>query len=265
MLNSYSTAQLAATLCGILGVPAPAYADKNRLAPLTQFASRGSDAVPPRLLIYDPDAVALWLWQKYPDLFLPVMKHTQLALPMRTVMPSVTPVCFGTIYTGALPEVHGIMRYEKPVIRIDTFFDALIRAGRRPVIYSTTDCSMSRIFLGRDMDYVTVDGLYCFDAAMREFDAPDASLHDVVIVYEGNYDAVMHREGVNSEAALNELKLNADHFDRLVTRAMARWAGRPALYGWVTDHGCHDTEIGRGTHGTDLEDDLNVIHFWGKS
>ena len=42
----------------------------------------------------------------------------------------VTPVCFGTMYTGAQPAVHGIQKYEKPVIQIDTIFDALIRAGK---------------------------------------------------------------------------------------------------------------------------------------
>lgn len=68
---------------------------------------------------------------------------------MKTVMPSVTPVCFGTMYTGAQPEVHGIQKYEKPVIKIDTFFDALIRAGKKPVIVATPKCSLSNIYLER--------------------------------------------------------------------------------------------------------------------
>ncbi|NLB41411.1 MAG: hypothetical protein GX815_03990 [Clostridiales bacterium] len=67
-------------------------------------------------------------------------------------MPSVTPVCFDTLYTGAQPEVHGIQKYEKLVIKIDSLFDALIRQGKKPVIIVETNCSMSKIFLERDMD-----------------------------------------------------------------------------------------------------------------
>ena len=56
-----------------------------------------------------------------------MIERTDLEVRYETVMPSVTPVCFGTMYTGAQPEVHGIRRYEKPVIKIDTIFDVLIR------------------------------------------------------------------------------------------------------------------------------------------
>ena len=50
-----------------------------------------------RALIYNPDAVALWLYQKYTDLFTAAALSSDLALPMRSVMPSVTPVCFASM------------------------------------------------------------------------------------------------------------------------------------------------------------------------
>ena len=40
-----------------------------------------------RALIYKPDAVALWLYQKYTDLFTAAALSSDLALPMRSVMP----------------------------------------------------------------------------------------------------------------------------------------------------------------------------------
>ena len=46
-----------------------------------------------------------------------VTELTQLQVPLSSVMPSVTPVCFGTFYTGVQPEIHGIKKYEKPVIK----------------------------------------------------------------------------------------------------------------------------------------------------
>ena len=49
-------------------------------------------------------------------------------MPMLSVMPSVTPVCFASMYTGVMPDVHGIKFYTKPVLKIETFFDVLIKA-----------------------------------------------------------------------------------------------------------------------------------------
>ena len=97
------------------------------------FSGRKAD----RALLYNPDAIAHHLFAHYADLFLPVLRHAPLALPMQSVMPSVTPVCFASMYTGALPDVHGIQAYVKPVLTCDTLFDAAIRAGRKPAIVST--------------------------------------------------------------------------------------------------------------------------------
>jgi len=35
-------------------------------------------------------------------------------------MPSVTPACFASMLTGALPSSHGIMKYEKPILAVKT-------------------------------------------------------------------------------------------------------------------------------------------------
>ena len=86
-----------------------------------------------RVFMYNPDAVAEWIFRKYTDLVQPIKTHADLEVPFCSVMPSVTPVCFATMYTGAQPAVHGIQKYAKPVIKIDTLFDALIRAGWAPV------------------------------------------------------------------------------------------------------------------------------------
>ena len=45
------------------------------------------------------------------------------------------------------------------VIAIDTIFDALIRAGKKPVIVAYGNCSLSNIFLQREMDYHDCLGL----------------------------------------------------------------------------------------------------------
>ena len=106
-----------------------------------------------RVILYNPDAVALWLYQKYTEKFIDAALCSDVAVPMLSVMPSVTPVCFGSMYTGVMPYVHGIQKYEKPVLKIETLFDCFIKAGKKCAIASTARDSISMIFLEREMDY----------------------------------------------------------------------------------------------------------------
>ena len=246
----------AGALTEALGVPAP-HAAAPALEALTTLCADGVD----RILMYNPDAVALWLFEKYTDLFLPVLRHIRLTLPLRTVMPSVTPVCFGTMYTGAEPSVHGIQSYTKPVIRTDTVFDALIRAGKKPCIVSTGNDSMSRIFLEREMDYYIVD-------TPDEANAKAAALieedrHDLIAVYNGNYDSTMHKFGPESREALDALRHNVRAFDTLANEVRTHWQAHKTLIAFAPDHGCHEIDGDCGSHGLDMPEDMNIIHFYG--
>ena len=58
-----------------------------------------------RIVMYNPDAIAEWIYRKYPKYFSEAKNRTDLELALSTVMPSVTPVCFDTMYTGAQPSV----------------------------------------------------------------------------------------------------------------------------------------------------------------
>ena len=255
-LNKYSLADVSGSVAAILGIDAPAGA-KTTIAPLLQLADgRKAD----KLLMYNPDAVATWLWRSQNEHFMPVMKLTSLTLPMQAVMPSVTPVCFGTIYTGLMPEGHGIQKYEKPVLKCDTLFDAMLRAGKKVAIFAVKECSIAKIFLEREgLDYyITESDEESIGKAIELM-----GNYDCVTVYNGSYDSTMHRHGVLSEQAINVLNRNGVDFERCVDAAKKAWAGSNILYGWVTDHGCHDTEAGRGTHGTATPEDLDVTHFWG--
>ena len=258
VINKYSLIDVAKSVAKVMGIEPPAGA-KTEIEALYQLAD---GRIAEKALIFDPDAVATWLFQKYPELFIPVQKHTQLTLPMHAVMPSVTPVCFGSIYTGMMPCDHGIQKYEKPVLKCDTLFDAMIRAGKKVAIIASADCSIGRIFLERDeIDYYISDKET--NALANGLKAIEADKYDLIVVYHGNYDSTMHRNGVEHPDSIAALKLNGEEFDTLVTAAKKVWKGKNALYGWVTDHGAHDTEAGRGTHGTDQPDDMNITHFWG--
>jgi len=252
------------TICGALayamGIDAPekAASSSAELCAYVDKALEGKKA--DRIFMYNPDAIAQWVEEKYPQLYKEVAKYTEVAVPLCTVMPSVTPVCFGTMYTGAQPEVHGIRKYEKPVIAIDTLFDALLRAGKKPVIVGHEKCSLSHIFLERNMDYFAYDSLEEVNAKAAEIILKDE--YDFIVIYNGNYDSIMHKFGPESPEALSELRANAEAFGMFSKMIATHWKQHDTLVGFAVDHGCHEIDGSCGSHGLDMEEDLNIVHHY---
>jgi len=260
--NSIPIGAVAKTITNIMGIDAPKQAKESMDVLVKRATLSFDDKKADRVFIYNPDAVALWLFQKHTHLFEEVLINADIALPMQAVMPSVTPVCFATMYTGAEPAVHGIEAYEKPVVKIDTLFDAVIRAGLKPAIVSTAGDSTSCIFLEREMDYFIFDTAdECNEKAMELI---ERDKHDLIILYNPNYDNAMHRHGTESKEALAELKKNAETYGKIVKQIEKYWENHRTLIGFCPDHGCHDHDLygQKAGHGLDLEEDLNVIHFF---
>ena len=260
MRNEISLDALCGALAYIMGIEAPekAAAPEKTLCEYADQIFGGQKA--DRIFLYNPDAVAQWIQEKYPQLMEQVTKYTDLKVPFSTVFPPKTPVCFGTMYTGAQPEVHGIQKYEKPVIRIDTWFDALIRAGKKPAILATTDCSMALIFRERDMDYYIYDTIEEVNAKAVQLIREDK--HDFIAVYNGNYDEKLHDYGPEHINTLSELRVNDTvfaHFSLLIREA---WKHHNTLMGFAMDHGCSYTSMGKGMHGKDLDADMNIVHHY---
>ena len=260
MLNHDSLDTLCAALAYAIGVEAPACAAKANET-MVRFLEEtlGGEKVD-RIFMYNPDAIAQWVCDKYPAYIQEVIDRTQLRLPMQVVMPSVTPVCFGTMYTGAQPAVHGIRSYVKPVIQIDSIFDALIRAGKKPVIVSNGENSLSKIFLERNMDYFIVQKKEEVLAKAAQLIVEDT--YDFIVVYDEDYDSTMHRNGTESPQALAALRSNAKTFAMYDAMIQNCWKKHTSLVGFAMDHGCHDIDGGCGSHGLDMEEDLNISHYY---
>lgn len=255
-LHSYSLTRFAATAAGIMGIDPPTHAD----APLDWVCSAARELLcgtAQRTVIYNPDAVAKWLYVKYRGMFEPVFRHTQLSLPFRAVMPSVTPVCFASMYTGVLPEVHGIR--DKSIVPVDSLLDAAVRAGKRAAIVAVEDSSMSRIYLAKNIDYHILP----YDAEVEEkaLELVRSDACDLLCIYTQEYDDVMHRTGTESPEALRALQNQIDIFGQLA-EAVKETGLRTALY-FSPDHGVHDKPEGGGSHGSDAPEDLNIIHYLG--
>ena len=260
LYNSLTITGIAKTITDIVGISAPKQAEPSIDIICNSAKAAFEDQLIDRVFIYNPDAIALWLFQKYTALFEKAILLSDIQLPMLSVMPSVTPVCFASMYTGAMPSIHGIQTYEKPILKTDTVFDAFIRAGMKAVIVSTVKDSLSCIFLEKEMDYYIYDTVdECNEKAMALI-AEDQ--HDLIVLYNGNYDVAMHRTGAESEQALNELQKNIDTYGMLVKQIEKNWSKHRTMIGFCPDHGCHEIDGNLGGHGLDMTEDMNIIHFY---
>lgn len=256
--NSICLTTVASTVAEIMGVEKSENPNSVLLA-LADKKLGGKKA--DRAVLYNPDAVALWLYQKYTHLFTDAAICSDIALPMLSVMPSVTPVNFASMYTGVMPSVHGIQRYEKPVLTVNTVFDTFAKAGKKCAIVSTEGDSISRIFLERDMDYYIYEEVE--EVNEKALELIDKDVYDLIVIYNGNYDGTMHKHGPEAEESINALKSNIAFYKELTDKIKAQWKNHDVLYGFLPDHGCHEIDGGCGAHGLDMEEDMNIIHFYG--
>ncbi|MBQ8407903.1 MAG: alkaline phosphatase family protein [Clostridia bacterium] len=258
MTERKSLDTLCAALAHAMKVEKPAEANTANPDLIAYIDERFGEAGADRLFMYNPDAIGEWVYHKYPQLLSEMISHTDMEVNFETVMPSVTPVCFGTMYTGAQPAVHGIRKYEKPVIKIDTLFDAMIRSGKKCAIVADMDCSMGKIFLEREMDYFYFRTIEEINAKAVELILADQ--YDFIAVYHANYDAIMHKHGPESIEALSALNANSHAFAMFSELIKNNWKGHNTLVGFAMDHGCHEIDGGCGSHGLDMDEDLHIAH-----
>ncbi|MBR5738559.1 MAG: alkaline phosphatase family protein [Lachnospiraceae bacterium] len=262
-----SLTHLAAALAYAAGVEKPACAEEasEELVAYIDESLGGKKA--DRVFLYNPDAVAYWMQQKYPNLMPCTKSIAGIAIPFQTMLPAVTPVCFGTFYTGAEPKVHGIMKYEKPVIKIDTLFDSMIRAGKKCLIIAHGECSMGKIFREREMDYIVLKSIEEVNAAAVEAILEDQ--YDFMCVYNGNFDSMMHKYGPESPEAFGALRQNDSVFGTFYDLISRHWTKHNVFMGFAMDHGCHarykikpDGSVSLGDHGADIPVDREICHYY---
>ena len=258
MINSIS--QFAATIAMSLGIEKPYEADGPIMQVANLIKANAIEKVD-KVLIYNPDALGMWLYQKYADDFSPILQRTQLAVPVRTAFPPCTPVCFASMYTGAPPSIHGIQTYEKPVVRTDSLFDALIRAGKKAALVSTQEASLGAIFADRAFDQFVVP--YDREAIDLTMKLIREGCHDVIVCYNQEYDDAIHETGCESPRSIQAMRNHIAGFAKLADAAKLHWRHHDTLICCATDHGIHDETDGTGTHGSDCDEDMNIVHFFG--
>ena len=256
--NTICITQIASTILNLIGI------EKNSemAEPINEVLNLyGGFASCDRIFMYNPDAIAQWIFNKYKKYSEPAKKISTGALEMLSVIPPKTPVCFASMYSGLQPEKHGIQKYEKPVLKCTTIFDCLVAAGKKVAIVSTEGDSISLIFLERKMDYFIYKSVKeCNDKA-KELINEDK--YDVIILYNTNYDYWMHRVSPTGFAAVNALKNNFKTYIELTNLLKEKWSGKhKTALSFAPDHGCHRLAGILGTHGINAPCDMNIVHLW---
>jgi len=258
--NKYELKHFAGTVAQCMDFPLPeSYAEG--ISWVSDIMKQRLGGAADRAFLYHADAVGLYIWQKYTNLFAPVYQHTSLALPYVSTVESVTPVAHASMYTGLDPAGHGIMTYTRPQLTVSTLYDELIRAGKKPAIIAMTDSTFVHIFKGREMPVFEVKS--AVEAQEKALELIDRDQYDLISLHTFDYDNAAHAYGPESKEALNAISLEAEGFDRIARAIREKWTQHRTLLTYSPDHGQHLTAGGTGAHGSKMIEDMNVVHFLG--
>lgn len=258
-----SIASVTPTVCSLFGVKPPRDSGAKPVdSVLEEAAKKLMGGKIEKALIYAPDAIGEGLYRDYKKLFSGVKRMAPLEVETKSVIPTWTPVCFSSMFTGAQPEVHGITKYEKPVLGVDTLFDALAREKKTIAIVAVKGSSIDLVFRNRKIDYYTEE--YDPQVEARVLDILKAKDYDLILAYHQEYDDIMHGSTPRDPKALEAFRRHLKSFETLAAAFNERYASENRAVAFTPDHGTHiDPATGKGTHGTDSPEDVDVRHFWG--
>jgi 2-polyprenyl-3-methyl-5-hydroxy-6-metoxy-1,4-benzoquinol methylase len=245
------------TICRLMGIEPPSVCT----APPLETVLALTPARVQRVLVYGADAIGRVFLDNHPELKQRLVAASDVQVELRAMLPPKTPVCYASMFTGAMPEVHGIRRYERPVLTCDTLFDALARAGKRAAIVAVKGCSMDIIFRNRPIDYFSEED----DAAVldRTLSLLKDDRHDFTVSYNQEYDDTLHRTRHDGPEALAAAVRHVETFVRLWQGTEENWAKYNRALLFTPDHGAHyDAVKAKSDHGEDIPEDMDVLHFW---
>jgi len=253
-----SMTDIAPTVSAVLGLPCPADATGSVIQEMADDLS-GSE----RVAIVAPDALGDFAWQQWKGA-MPYLQslHAERSIILHSIMPSITPVNFACMVTGAELDVHGVNAKTEP-FRCETLFDVVHGAGGRSAGIGLDGYTGSDL-LGRHADI-------CGNAGKGSDADVEAKIIEIVnnaaplflIAQLGRVDDVFHKHGPSSAAVVPMLKETDARLERLIGHL------KPLGYGIIilSDHGQHDLVDAtqgqkKGGHGTDSPEDRRVPCTW---
>jgi len=251
-MPEYSLTQLARTVSEVLHLPAPEQAASPAIAEIVADLDGAA-----RVAVLAPDALG-WhpfrLW-RHEMPYLDSLHRTH-SLVLRGVMPTITPVNFATMVTGAEQRVHGIQNFNG-TFACETLFEVVRRHGGQSLGVGQKGYTGSEL-LGRHADYWGKAESNT-DAEVAEIVLDLVRQHEpqFVIVQFGSTDDVFHKHGPSSPEVVPMLCETDERLRRVVAELLPR--GYAIII--TADHGQHEAHPG-GTHGTEMDEDALVPCTW---
>ncbi len=260
----YCTGNFTPTLCALSGVKPPLQAGCGPAEKVMALAAEKlKKGKIDKMLLFCPDAIGEVHRNHCPEIFAPLDACTDLRLRGTTVMLSVTPACFATIFSGASPIIHGIRSYALPVVTVETIFDVLAEAGKNVALVVRDEESLDRIFRKRDIDYY---GLRTDEDIERTtIRLVKEDYYDVIVSYMSDFDHYGHHTDVFSPECIRELNTAVRRFRDYAELLDSCWAKYNRILTFTPDHGQHrvcDKNGWHGTHRDDVPEDMVINHFF---
>ncbi|MBD3204992.1 hypothetical protein GF319_01455 [Candidatus Bathyarchaeota archaeon] len=247
---------IAPTVCDIFGVKHPGSAEKPGLFNITK-ALRYTDRL--AVVVIDAFGVSTWNKAKNNSPTINLLESINSTV-IHSVMKSITPVNFATMLTGAHPEVHKITDRTMH-LRLETIFDILRESGMNSSTAARSQSSLG-ILISPHADHPRV--------AESNLDK-DVTANAIASILDGenllwvqllDVDDAGHRYGPYSQDSIEAVRRADTNLRRILEAAGSQDYSVIVL----ADHGQHtDPDTMRGTHGTDLDEDLEVPLFWATS
>lgn len=255
----YGIDSVTPTVCALMKIKPPKGASAKPAKEILE-AAKGKQIE--KILLFAPDAIGEWLFQAHKEEFVEVIEEAPIQVQVRSMTPSYTPVCYGSMFTGMKPEEHGITKYMKPVLKVETLFDAASKAGKKVALVAVKDCSIDLIFRERKIDYYTEK--YDPEVIERVLLLLEKADYDLIVAYNQEYDDLMHGSTPTDPEAIEAFRRHLNAFKTLADAFNKRYHDVDRAIAFLPDHGTHvDPESGKGSHGTDSPEDMEVRHFWG--
>ncbi|HHV96955.1 MAG TPA: PglZ domain-containing protein [Clostridiaceae bacterium] len=256
-IQTYPMQSVAPTVARILNIPSPSSAEAGYVEKAVQDL-KGVKGV----AILAIDAFGYEIFNHFKD-YMPCLKSIFEKNPatIKSIMPTITPVNFTCMVTGASQEVHKVTtRFSN--IECETLFDVLRKHGMKSAGLGRKDYTGNEL-LGRYADY-SAEGKAESDEEVEKIfiDYLKTKKPEFIIIQYGETDDFFHKYGPYSNEA-KEAVIKADLWlSRCIENLRSEGYGIMIL----ADHGQHNNENKNspllGAHGRDIDEDLIVPFTW---
>ena len=258
-----SIASLTPTVAHLFGIAMPALAREGPIESVLEMHKRFAGGKPiERCLIYCPDALGVHIWRACVNHLDAIAALANLRIPLLSVIPPKTPVCFASMFTGGQPVDHGILKYERPVLKCETLFDVILNANLSIAIVTVNNSSIDLVFRERNIEYFSEK----YDKAVLERSVAiiNENRHNLIVVYQQEYDDMLHKYDPFSDLSIQAVTNHVGDFVKIAGTALNVWSGYNNAIIFAPDHGAHvDSASGHGNHGKDIPEDMQLFHWYG--